>query len=159
MDVNSIYVLLKSHQNDDNSVTCSWDFSDAGYVDSEGQDRLLSLAELMLQALYVPDPKNPLITQLPQEIQFEREGKMSKLYKARCGCFTIGEIIEAVRSFIEQVYNEKYSNDRYTFTEMFFEGIMGSCGIFEIRMETAGGNMAGAFGGLQHFMDMMEDVM
>ena len=155
MDVNSIFVLLKSHQNDDNSVTCSWDFNDAGYTDSGGSEKILSVNDLTSQALYVPDSENPLITRLPQEMRFEREGKMSKLYKAKGGCFTIGEILEAVRSFIEQVYKEKYSNNRYTFKELYFEGIMGSCGIFEIRMEIAGGNMVGEFGGLQQFMGMM----
>lgn len=150
MDINSIFVLLKSHQNDDNSVTCSWDFNDAGYRDSD-----LSVTDLTSQALYVPDPENPLITRLPNEMQFEKEGKLSKLYKAKCGSFTIGEILEAVRSFIEQIYNEKYSNNRYTFKELYFEGIMGSCGIFEIQMEIAGGNMMGAFGGLQQLMGMM----
>jgi len=139
MDINSIYILLTSHQNDDNSVTCSWNFNDTGYEDKDGNVRNLTLYDFMLEALHVPDPENPLITQLPYEIQFEREDKTSKLYKARCGRFTIGEILEAVRNFIEQVYNEKYSNDRYTFTELYFEGFMGSCsGIFEIRMEPAG---------------------
>ena len=152
MDINSIFVLLKSHQNDDNSVTCSWDFNDAGYRDSD-----LSVTDLTSQALYVPDRDNPLITQLPKKLQFEKEGKMSKLYKASCGRFTIGEILEAVRSFIEQIYNEKYSNNRYTFKELYFEGIMGSCGIFEIRMETAGGNMVGAFG-ITQYMEMMENM-
>jgi hypothetical protein len=155
MDTNSIFVLLKSHQNDDNSVTCSWDFNDAGYTDSEGSEKNLSVADLTSQALYVPDPENPLITRLPQEMQFEKEGKLSKLYKAKCGRFTIGEILEAVRSFIEQIYNEKYSNNRYTFKDLYFEGIMGSCGIFEIQLEIAGGNMVGAFGGLQQLMGMM----
>ena len=156
MDVNSIFILLKSHQNDDNSVTCSWDFSDAGYVDQEGNETTLSVKDLISQALYAPDPVNPLITQLPKELQFEREEKISKHYKASQGYFTIGEILEAVRSFIEQVYNKKYSNDRYTFTDLYFEGIVGSCGIFEIRMETAG-NMMGEFGTIQ-YMAMMENM-
>ena len=107
MDINSVFVLLKSHQKNDNSVTCLWDFNDAGYVDSEGYEQKLSANDLMLQALYVPDRDNPLITQLPKKLQFEKEGKISKLYEASCGRFTIGEILEAVRSFIEQIYNEK----------------------------------------------------
>lgn len=156
MDINSIFVLLKSHQNDDNSVTCLWDFNDAGYADSEGYEKNLSVNDLTLQALYIPDRDNPLITQLPKELQFEREEKISKHYKASQGYFTIGEILEAVRSFIEQVYNKKYSNDRYTFTDLYFEGIMGSCGIFEIQMETAG-NMMGEFGTIQ-YMEMMENM-
>jgi hypothetical protein len=155
MDINSIFVLLKSHQNDDNSVTCLWDFNNAGYVDSEGYEKKLSVNDLTLQALYVPDQNNPLITQLPQEMRFEKDGKISKHHKARCGHFTIGEILEAIRDLIEKVYNEKYSNDKYTFTDSYFEGIMGSCGIFEIHMETVGENMMGAFGGLQQLMGMM----
>lgn len=158
MDINSIFILLKSHQNDDNSVTCSWDFSDAGYVDQEGNETTLNVKDLMLQALYAPDPVNPLITQLPKELQFEREEKISKLYKASQGYFTIGEILEAVRSFIEQVYNEKYSDDKYTFTELYFEGITGSCGIFEIQMEEGGGNMMSTFG-INQLMEMMADMM
>ena len=65
------FVLLKSSQNDDNSVTCSWDFSDSGYTDSEGYEKNLSVNDLTLQALYAPDRVNPLITQLPKELQFE----------------------------------------------------------------------------------------
>ena len=159
MDINSIFVLLKSHQNDDNSVTCLWDFNDAGYVDSEGYEQKLSANDLTLQALYVPDRVNPLITQLPQNMQFEKEGKMSKLYKASQGNFTIGEILEAVRSFIEQIYNEKYSNNRYTFKDLYFEGITGSCGIFEIQMEAAGRNIINSFGGINQLMEMMADMM
>lgn len=158
MDINSIFILLKSRQNDDNSVTCSWDFSDAGYVDQEGNETTLSVNDLTLQALYVPDPVNSLITQLPKELQFEREEKISKLFKASHGNFTIGEVLESVRSFIEQVYNEKYSNDNYTFTELYFEGITGSCGIFEIQMETGGGNMMSTFG-ITQLMEMMENMM
>ena len=157
MDINSIFVLLKSHQNDDNSVTCLWDFNDAGYVDSDGYEKKLNMNELTLRALYTPDPENPLITRLPQEIQFEIKGKLSKLYKASLGLFTIGEILESVRSFIEQVYNEKYSNDKYTFTELYFEGIVGSSGVFEIIMESGGGNSITEFGGIinQLIMNMM----
>ena len=155
MDINSIYVLLKSHQNDDNTVTCSWDFSDAGYIDSEENERVLDKQKLALEALYVPDPENPLITQLPQELQFEKKDKISKLYKAK-GRFTLGEILEIVRSFVEKVYNEKYSNNRYTFKELYFEGITETERSFEISLVSAGGNMMGAFGGLQQFVDMME---
>ena len=154
MDINSIYVLLKSHQNDDYTVTCSWDFSDAGYVDSEGNERVLDKQKLALEALYVPDPENPLITQLPQELQFEKKDKISKLYKAKSR-FTLGEILEIVRSFVEKVYNEKYSNNRYTFKELYFEGITGTERSFEISLVSAGGNMMGAFGGRQQFADMM----
>ena len=157
MDINSIYIILRSHQNDDNSVTCSWDFNEAGYEDKEGNVRNITLYDFMLDALHVPDPKNPLITQLPYEMRFEREGQTSKLYKAKWGRFTIGEILEAIRSFMEKIYNEKYSNDRYNFSELCFEGLTGMCGNFEIRMDITGGNI-NAFGGLQQFVDIMEGV-
>jgi hypothetical protein len=158
MDINSIFILLKSHQNDDNSVTCSWDFSDAGYVDQEGNEKTLSVNDITLQALYAPDPVNPLMTQLPKKLQFEIEDKISKLYKASQGYFTIGEILEAARSFLEQVYNEKYSDDKYTFTDLYFEGITGSYKIFKIQMKAGEGNIMSTFG-INQLMEMMADMM
>lgn len=137
MDINSVFILLKSRQNEDNSVTCYWDFNDAAVEDNEGNSTELKPKDLMLKALQAPDPKNPLLTMLPTEIQLEFDKRMSDPYKSKNGYFTVGEILEVVRSFIEKIYNDKYSNGKYTFKDMYFEGLSGMWKVFEINMEIA----------------------
>ena len=156
MDINNIYVSLIPQQNDDNSVTCLWDFGNAGYVDSEGNEQILDKNKLALEALYIPDPDNPLIIRLPKEIQFEREDQISKLYKAKNCHFTIGEILEIVRNFIEKIYNEKYSDNKYVFNILYFEGLIGCGRNFEIRMELVEENIIGDFGEFQQLINMLE---
>lgn len=159
MDINSIYILLKTHQKEDNSVTCYWDFSDAAQEDNEGNVWGLIPREYSLEALHAPDPKNPLLTRLPGELQFEKEERESEVYKSKNGYFTIGELLEAIRSFVEVIYNEKYSNGKYTFKNLYFEGISGSCKLFEIKMVIADNDTMNTFYGMEQLMDMIGEDM
>ena len=137
MDISDIYVLLVPRQNADHSVTCSWDFTNAYYVDSNDKERKLDKNTLTLEALHTPDPDNPFIIQLPQKLQFILEDEISKHYTATNYRFTIGEILENVRSFTEKVYNKKYSDGEYVFDKLYFEGLTGGGWIFDIKMEPA----------------------
>ena len=176
MDINTIYILLKSHQNEDNSVTCYWDFNEAGKEDRDGNTTDLVPNDYKLEALYAPDSKNPLLTRLPSEIELKMDDKKSNTYKSKNSHFTVGEILEAVRSFIEKIYNEKYSNGKYTFKDMYFEGLSGMWKVFEVNMEIANtlpttglAGLAGFAGfagleelegleGLTEFMDLFEQI-
>ena len=154
MDINTIYILLKSHQNEDNSVTCYWDFNEAAQEDIAGNTKDLVPNDYKLEALYTPDPKNPLLTRLPSEIQLEMDNRKSNLYKSKNGYFTIGDILEAVRSFIENKYNDKYSNGKYTFKDMYFEGLSGMWEVFEVNMEIANSHPTTGLIGLNQLLDM-----
>ena len=159
MDINSIIILLKTHQNEDNSVICYWDLNDAAIEDDKGNARELTPKDLLLEALHAPDPQNPLFTRLPSELQFEKGGRESEVYKSKNGYFTIGEILEAVRSFIEKIYNEKYSNSKYIFEDIYFEGISGSFKLFKIKMIIANNGMTNTFYGMEQLLNMMgEDI-
>jgi len=159
MDINSIIILLKTHQNEDNSVICYWDLNDAAIEDDKGNTRELTPKDFSLEALYAPDPKNPLLIRLPGELQFEKGGRESEVYKSKNGYFTIGEILEAVRSFIEKIYNEKYSNSKYIFEDIYFEGISGSFKLFKIKMIIANNGMTNTFYGMEQLLNMMgEDI-
>ena len=150
MDINSVFILLKTHQNEDHSVTCYWDLNDAAIEDNEGNARDLTPKDFLLEALYAPDQQNPLLIRLPGELQFEKEERESEVYKSKNGYFTIGEILEAIRSFIEKLYNEKYSNGKYTFKNLYFEGISGNLKLFEIKMA-----IANTFYGMEQLLNMM----
>lgn len=161
MDISNIYVLLVSRQKADHSVICSWDFNNAYYVDSNDAERKLDKKALALEALHTPDPDNPLIIQLPQTLQFILEDEISKHYTATNYHFTIGEILENVRSFTEKVYNEKYSDGEYVFNKLYFEGLTGGGWTFDIKMKPVIENTLGGrgLGNLQQLMNMMMGMM
>ena len=148
-EINSIYVLLRTRQDDDTlKITCTWDFSKSGNID----ERVLTTKHFEKIAIYDPDSKNPLFTALPNELRFTTQSlshvldydPMSKLYKATNGYFTIGEILEAVRSFTEQEYNRVLSDKKYTFNDIFFTGITQlSPDVFELRRENTSQSMLG----------------
>ena len=151
-EINSLYVLLKTTQ-DDEKITCTWDFSKSGNID----ECVLTNKHFDKIAIYDPDSKNPLFTALPNELRFTTQSlshvldydPMSKLYKATNGSFTIGEILEAVRSFTEQEYNRVLSDKKYTFNDIFFTGITQlSPDVFEIRWEETNLSMLNALGPL-----------
>lgn len=156
-EINSLYVLLKTTQDDDFKITCTWDFSKSGNID----ERVLTNKHFEKIAIYDPDSKNPLFTALPNELRFTTQSlshvldydPMSKLYKATNGRFTIGEILEAVRSFTEQEYNRVLSDKKYTFNDIFFTGITQlSPDVFELRWENTNQSMLG----LLDTMDMID---
>ena len=137
MDIGSLYILLKIHQNKDRSVTCTWDFSDSLYYDPTTEDEQDITPELLKkQAIYSLD-NDPLFIQLPKEIKLEDENIISDTYKARNGYFTVGEILEAVRSSTEKICNIKYTDKNYIFDDLYFTGLRGCCGPFQIIWERA----------------------
>jgi hypothetical protein len=152
MDINSIFIRFKSTQNEDGSVTCRWDFTDAIYVDSEDEEHPITPDIFGKIVLYAPDPANPLFTQFPKELTLEEDGKRSDTYKSPTGHFTIWGILEIVRSFVEKIYNEKYDGGRYTFNDLYFSGLHGMCGMFEIDWESAGETTMNTLENLEQLM-------
>ena len=152
-EINSLYVLLKTTQDDNFKITCTWDFSKSGNID----DRVLTNKHFEKIAIYDPDSNNPLFTALPNELRFTTQllshilddDPMSELYKSTNGYFTIGELLEIIRSFVEQEYNKVLSDKKYRFNDLYFTGITQlSSDIFELRWEETNLSMLNALGPL-----------
>ena len=102
--------------------------------------------------------KKSLFTALPNKLRFTTESlshvldensPISELYTTTNGHFTIGEILEAVRSFTEQEYNKIFSDKKYTFNDLFFTGVSQlSSNMFELKWENTNQSMLGTLGPL-----------
>ena len=150
-NINALYVLLNATQDEDLKVTCKWDFSKSCHIDG----RNLTKEDFDKIVVYAPDPDNALFTSLPTQLKFTTnilsqaldEPPTSKLYTTTNGYFIVSELLEIIRSFIEQEYNKVFSDKKYNFHGLYFTGATHTeSTIFELKWENTNQSMLQALG-------------
>ena len=66
-----MYFMLKTTQNEEFQVSCSWSLLNSGYYDDNDDDHPLRHEMLESTALYIPDTNNPLFIPLATKIKLE----------------------------------------------------------------------------------------
>lgn len=153
-----MYFMLKTTQNKEFQVSCSWSLLNSGYYDENDDDHPLRHEMLESTALCIPDTNNPLFIPIANKIKLEYKGDViDKEYEPSSGLFKISEILMIVKDIIEKRYNEKYSHGEYIFEDLYFMGLSHiSSGLYRIECEIAGNNLNSL--NINELMNMMYNI-